>query len=73
MGTYEFQHVVFSNIRVKYKEGIHFPAVNQLLRLVRENEDLKTDLKQKKQRFAAEARRNNIDDFSDEYEDEENS
>lgn len=61
-----------SNI-VKYKEGIHFPAIKQLLSLVRENEDMKHQLKLKKQRFVEEARRNNQEEFSDEYEDEENS
>jgi hypothetical protein len=55
---------------VKYKEGIHFPEVNQLLKLVRENEDMKYQLKLKKQKFAEEAKRNNIEEYSDEYDDE---
>lgn len=55
---------------MKYKEGIHFPEVNQLLKLVRENEDMKYQLKLKKQKFAEEAKRNNIEEYSDEYDDE---
>ena len=58
---------------MKYKEGIHFPAIKQLLHLVRENEDMKHQLKLKKQKFVEEARRNNQEEFSDEYEDEENA
>lgn len=73
MGANELERVGCSHFSVKYKEGIHFPEVNQLLKLVRENEDMKHQLKLKKQRFAEEAKRNNIDDYSDEYDDEDDA
>ena len=62
---------ISSNI-VKYKEGIHFPIVSELLKIVRENEDLKSVARAKKQRFVEYARRHGHNDFSDDYEEDEN-
>ena len=58
-----------SNI-VKYKEGIHFPVISELLKLVKDNEDLKHDMKLKKMKYIEDARRNNHNDYSDDYDDE---
>lgn len=62
---------ISSNI-VKYKEGIHFPIVSELLKIVRENEDLKNTARVKKQRFVEYARRHGHNDFSDDYDEDEN-
>lgn len=63
--------VPLSNNIVKFKEGIHFPIVSELLTIVKNNEELQHNLKMKKQKFIEESRRNNMNDFSDDGEDEE--
>ena len=64
--------VPMSSSVVKYKEGIHFPIVSEILRTVKDNEELKYNLRVKKQKFIEEARRTNAEDFSEEYDDEPN-
>jgi hypothetical protein len=37
--------------RVKFKEGIHFPMVNQLLKIVKTNELMSQKMKQRKEDY----------------------
>lgn len=58
---------------VKYKEGIHFPIIKELLKIVKENEDMKHASKVKKKQFMEDSRRNGHNDYSDDYDDDNNA
>ena len=59
-----------SNV-VKYKEGIHFPIISELIKIVKENEDLKQEGRVRRQKDVEEARRNHGEEVSEVYEDGE--
>ena len=57
---------------MKYKEGIHFPLINQLFQIIKENEALVSEMKVRKQQYTNDMKKNNndkMDDLSDEFED----
>lgn len=43
--------------RVKYKEGIHFPMINQLLKVVKKNEAIAEKMRQRKKKYLEELRK----------------
>merc|ERR1712150_78885 len=64
--------IPLTNNIVKYKEGIHFPLINQLFKIIKENENLVNQMKLRKQQYITDARKHNndkLDDLSEEFED----
>jgi len=51
--------------RVKYQEGIHFPMINQLLSIVRENEKISKNLRTGKLMYINEVKKQNADKYEE--------
>lgn len=57
-----------ANNIVKYKEGIHFPLVNKLLKIFKDNEELVYQSKKRKQQYVDDPEKDNEDgEFSEDY------
>lgn len=57
---------------MKTKEGIHFPEVNQMLRLVKYNEGLTSKIRERKGKMIEEVKDHNAgiyDDLNDDFDD----
>jgi hypothetical protein len=64
--------IVKKNNRVKYKEGIHFPMINKLFRIIRENESLVNQAKMRRQQYFNDMRKtkaDKMDELSEDFED----
>lgn len=47
----------YNSLRVKYKEGIHFPMINQLLQVVKKNESIAEKMRERKKNYIEELRK----------------
>lgn len=64
--------IPLTNNIVKYKEGIHFPLINKLFRIIRENESLVNRMKMRRQQYFNDMRKtktDKMDELSEDFED----
>ena len=72
MSNNMYKKIKFLIFSVKYQEGIHFPMVNQILKIVKENEAITRNLRHDKRMLMSDIKRENTlkyDDFDEQNDD----